>query len=75
MKLLSLLTTILILSFTTGNKNKTQEKEYTGKATLNEWQIILANPDDVPLNQRKAVIAKFVGQLQTQINDTIPKKK
>ena len=53
------------------------EKEYGAKASIAEWQVLLAHPDDVPKNQRDKVVAKFVAQLQSQISaDTIqPKKK
>ena len=52
------------------------EKEYGAKATISDWQILIANQDDVPKSQRDRVIAKIVGQLQSQISaDTIQKKK
>jgi len=71
-KLLSILlmSAILILAPNTG-----QDKEYPAKATIQEWQILFANQDDVAKSTRDKVIAKFVAQLQQQINsDTIPTK-
>jgi len=50
-------------------------KEYSAKGTIEDWQILLAHPDDVSKNQRDRVVAKFVGQLQQQISADTTKKK
>ena len=65
-----ILLTAVLLSFTPN-----PEKEYSAKATLQEWQILLSHPDDVAKSVRDKVVAKFVAQLNQQITDTIPKKK
>lgn len=55
---------------------KFQEKEYTVKATLQEWILITSPQDDVPKNARDNFIKKIASQLQPQLaQDTIPKKK
>lgn len=73
-KVISLLAMILLLAFTP-NPNQ-QEKEYKASLTVNDWQILISNPDDVPANSRRAVIQKVVNQIQGQINaDTLQKKK
>lgn len=71
-KTLSLIFAILILSFTTGSK---QEKEYTVKASVQEWNIILSNQDDVAKSVRDKVVQKFASQLNQQIISDTTKKK
>lgn len=73
-KTIALLATILVLSFTR-DINTQQEKEYTVKATIQEWQVILANQDDVAKSVRDKVIQKFAIQINQQIADTVSKKK
>ena len=71
-KFLSFLAVTAILSFTpqTG-----QDKEYKAQLTVNEWQVLIANQDDVPKSQRDRIISKIVTQLQQQISaDTLKKK-
>ena len=73
-KLLSFLAMTTLLSLTP--KTGQQDKEYTAKLSVNEWQILIANQDDVSANSRRAVIQKVINQIQPQIqSDTIPKKK
>lgn len=71
-KLLSFLAVTAILSFTpqTG-----QDKEYTCHLTLNEYNILISDQNDVSVNARKAVIQKVVGQINQQLTDTLPPKK
>lgn len=72
-KLISFLTMVAILAFA---PNTGQDKEYKISLTLSELNTIIANPDDVSVNGRKAVIQKIIMQVQPQIAaDTIPKKK
>lgn len=54
-----------------------EEKELTGKLTLNEWNVLILSvnsPDDVSANQKKAVLGKLIPQLQKQATDTTKKK-
>ncbi len=74
MKILYFLLTALCLSFGNSSSSPTQEKEYTVRATVQEFQIILSNQDDVPKSQRDRVIAKFAAQLNKQIMDTTKSK-
>ena len=69
---LSLIMGMTLLIYAT----KQQEKEYTVKATLQEWILITSPQDDVPKNARDNFIKKIASQLQPQLaQDTIPKKK
>lgn len=73
-KFLSFLAITAVLGLTP--KTGQPDKEFAAKATIQEWQILISNQDDVPKNARDKVVAKIATQLQLQINaDTIPKKK
>jgi len=51
------------------------EKEYSAKLSINEWQTLIANQDDVAPNARRAVIQKVISQIQPQIQADTTKKK
>lgn len=78
--LISVAITTAFIAFTSKPKEdkltlKTQEKEYVGKGTIQDWQILLSNQDDVPKNQRDRVVSKFALQINQQLTDSLPKKK